>query len=196
MFCQLETLRHCLPASVRRTLMELPETLDETYERILQEIPKSNREHAHRLLQCLVVAVCPLAVEELAEVLAIDFGPTGRIPKLNEGLRWADQEQAVLSACSSLVSVVDLDSFSSCRVVQFSHFSVKEFLTSDRLATSKVDALRYYHIRPEAAHAIMAQACLGVLLRLDNQIHVWGSSIIPWLILWLITSVTIRSSRM
>ncbi|KAF8466779.1 hypothetical protein DFH94DRAFT_780093, partial [Russula ochroleuca] len=33
-FCQLETLRHCLPPSVRGILAELPETLDETYERI------------------------------------------------------------------------------------------------------------------------------------------------------------------
>ena len=33
MFCQLEVLRDCLPPSVRRTLDELPESLDETYER-------------------------------------------------------------------------------------------------------------------------------------------------------------------
>ncbi len=75
--CQLETLRPCLPPSVRQILDELPETLDETYERILQEIPKSNRVYAHRLLQCLTVAVRPLRVEELAEVLAVDFDATG-----------------------------------------------------------------------------------------------------------------------
>ncbi|KAF8463243.1 hypothetical protein DFH94DRAFT_786871 [Russula ochroleuca] len=40
-FCQLEALHHCLPPSVRRTLGELPESLDETYERILMEIKKS-----------------------------------------------------------------------------------------------------------------------------------------------------------
>ena len=72
-FCQLETLRHCLPPSVRRTLRELPETLDETYERILKEIKKPNRGQARRVLQCLVVAIRPLRVAELAEVLAVDF---------------------------------------------------------------------------------------------------------------------------
>ncbi|KAH9988272.1 hypothetical protein BJV74DRAFT_951505 [Russula compacta] len=163
-FCQLETLRHCLPPSFRHVLAELPETLDGTYERILSEIPKSNRMHARRLLQCLTVAVRPLRVEELAEVLAVNFDATGGIPKLEEDLRWEDQEQAVLSACSSLIAIV-ADRWS--RVVQFSHFSVKEFLTSDRLATSKVDGSRYYHILLEPAHTIMAQACLGVLLRLD-----------------------------
>ncbi|KAI0296228.1 hypothetical protein BC826DRAFT_968171 [Russula brevipes] len=37
-FCQLEVLRHCLLASVRSILAELPQSLDETYERILLEI--------------------------------------------------------------------------------------------------------------------------------------------------------------
>ena len=161
MFCQLEILRQCLPPSVRHTLAELPETLDETYERILSEIPKSNRVHAHRLLQCLTVAFRPLEVQELAEVLAVDFGTPGGIPELKEDLRWEDQEQAVLSACSSLISVVGPEGY---RVVQFSHFSVKEFLTSDRLATSKI---ANHHIHLKDAHAIMAQACLSVLLRLD-----------------------------
>ena len=165
-FCQLETLRHCLPPSVRRILAELPETLDATYERIFQEIPKSNQVYAHRLLQCLTVASRPLRVKELAEVLAIDFSASDEIPKLNEALRWEDQEQAVLSACSSLIAVIkDGDS----RVVQFSHFSVKEFLTSDRLATSKMDASRYHHILLEPAHTIMARACLCVLLRFDSH---------------------------
>jgi len=150
---------------VRPILNELPQTLDETYERILQEIPKSNRLHSHRLLQCLTVAVRPLGVEELAEVLAVDFGATGGIPKLNEDLRWEDQEQAVLSACSSLIAVIE---DGSSRVVQFSHFSVKEFLTSDRLATSTIEASHYHHILLEPSHTIMAQACLSVLLRLDS----------------------------
>ncbi|KAH9983395.1 hypothetical protein BJV74DRAFT_622140 [Russula compacta] len=144
-YCQLETLRQCLPASVRPILAELPETLDATYGRILSDIPKSNRVHAHRLLQCLTVAVRPLQVEELAEVLAVDFMGIGGTPKLKEDLRWEDQEQAVLTACSSLIAVVK---GKNSRVVQFSHFSVKEFLTSDRLATSKMDGSRYHHIRP------------------------------------------------
>jgi ankyrin repeat protein len=74
----------------------------------------------------------------------------------------------VLSACSSLIAVVG-DEDDDSRVVQFSHFSVKEFLTSDRLATSKIDASRYHHILLEHAHTIMAQACLGVLLRFDSH---------------------------
>jgi ankyrin repeat protein len=167
-YCQLEALRHCLPPSLRGILEELPETLDETYERVLRDINKANREHARRLLQCLTVASRPLLVEELAEVLAIDFvAPAhGGIPQLNPNWRWTDHYQAVLSTCSSLITIVDDEDF---QVVQFSHFSVKEFLTSDRLARSSGDVSRY-HIALEPAHTILAQACLGILLRLDDRI--------------------------
>jgi hypothetical protein len=118
------------------------------------------------LLQCLVAAVLPLQVKELAEVLAFDFNAEG-IPKLNLGWRWEDQEEAVMSACSSLVMIVkDGDS----QVVQFSHFLVKEFLTAgDRLARHILDVSRY-HIRLEAAHTLLVRACLGVLLQLDDRV--------------------------
>ena len=163
-FCQLEILRDCLPSSVRRTLDELPESLDETYERILKEIKKPNRDHAHRLLQCLVVAIRPLRVEELAEVLAVDFDNADEIPKFNPNWRWEDEEQALLASCPSLITIVESGGW---RVVQFSHFSVREFLTSTRLATSSGDILNY-HIALESAHTILAQACMGILLRSDD----------------------------
>ena len=180
----MDTLRHCLPPSIRRTLEELPGSLDETYERVLREIKKPNRDLAHRLLQCLVVAIRPLRVEELAEVLGIDFDDGEGTPKLNSSWQWEDHEQAVLSSCSSLITIVgngdhaDLDSYDTGhtgdphnhnpRVVQFSHFSVKEFLNSPRLTTPSRDVSRY-HIDLEPLHTVMAQACLSVLLRLDDS---------------------------
>jgi len=166
-------------------LKELPESLDETYERILRGINKANREQAHRLLQCLTVAVRPLRVSELAEVLAVDFGAASgdEASKLRTDWRWEDQEDAILSTCSSLIAVVDEDEEMSqsedgsrvvrpshshgSRAVQFSHFSVKEFLTSPRLSTSNPDVSRFL-IFLEPAHTIMARACLGTLLRLDD----------------------------
>jgi hypothetical protein len=161
-FCQLDTLRHCLPSSVRHTLEELPESLDETYERIVADIRKANKGQAYRMLQCLAVAIRPLSVAELAELLAFEFDAAkGGIPKLNAGWRWEDHEQAVLSTCSSLIAIVPTTYGSP--VVQFSHFSVKEFLMSDRLTTSTKDISRY-HIVLEDANTLIARACLGVLL--------------------------------
>ena len=160
--CQLEVLRRCFPSSVRGILADLPESLDETYERILLQIPKPNRVHAHRLFQCLVVAAYPLKVEELAEILAIDSSTTGMTPILDENLRWEDKERAVLFVCSSLLTVVQ---DRGSRVVQFSHLSVKEFLTSNRLAASIVETLRYHHIALEPAHVMMTISCLKIMKR-------------------------------
>jgi Ankyrin repeats (3 copies)/Ankyrin repeats (many copies) len=195
----LEVLRQCLPPSVRRTLRELPESLDETYERILKEIKKPNKDIALRVLQCLVVATRPLRVAELAEVLAVDFDDAEGIPRLNSDWRWEDQEQSLLIACSSLIAIVepniepsdsDLEAeiddgdsdwetetddgdsdveVGDSRIVQFSHFSVKEFLTSSRLATASGEVSNYY-IDSEPAHTIMGQACLGVLLQIQDNI--------------------------
>ena len=162
MFCQLETLRQCLPQNVPQVLSQLPATLDETYARMLKDIGKTNEFYAHRLLQCLTVAQRPLSVEELAEILALDFGAEEGLPELKENWRWKDQQDAVLSMCSSLVVIVLDDR--RYPIVQFSHFSVKEFLTSDRLATSSLDS-SHLHIFPESAHIVLAKACLAILLQ-------------------------------
>jgi hypothetical protein len=165
-FCQLETLRHAVQPDVREILEELPETLNKTYELILKNIHQKNRKHAHRLLHCLAVAVRPLRVEELAEVLTFDFdGAQGSIPKFHEDRRLNCAENAVLSTCSSLIAVVDNH---GSRVVQFSHLSVQEFLTSDHLG-STTGSLSLYHILPGPAHTILAQVCLGLLLHVDDH---------------------------
>jgi ankyrin repeat protein len=171
-FCQLETLRNCLPQNVRRVLQELPASLDETYERMLRDILKANPDQAYRLLQCLTVATRPLGVDELAEILALNFdGAKDGIPALNKDWRWDDGQQGVLATCSSLIVVVDSYDYShwrTTRVVQFAHFSVKEFLTADRLADIKADISRF-HIRLEPAHTVIAQACLAILLQSDHD---------------------------
>ena len=88
-FCQLDVLQHCIPPNLRQYLNELPETLDETYDRILKGVNKAQKDNAHRLLQCLTIAVRPLLVEELAELLAFDFQASakGGIPTLKEDWR-------------------------------------------------------------------------------------------------------------
>ena len=129
----------------------------------MMEIKRANQSHAYRMLQCLTVATRPLSVAELAELLTFDFDEAkGGIPKLNLNWRWEDHEQAVLSTCSSLVTLVPRSYGSP--IVQFSHFSVKEFLMSDRLASARRD-ISQYHISLLDAHTLLAQASLAVLLR-------------------------------
>jgi ankyrin repeat protein len=209
----------CIPARIKHALADLPETLDETYERTLREINKTDWEVAHRLFQFVAVASRPLRVEELAELLAVDFN-AGPIPKFYEGWRLEDPVDAVLSTCSSFLTIVDGgslpkaadggslsetgdsafhpdslfsqspsvlfenefftkgadDEYRFGKVIQFSHFSVKEFLTSTRLADATNIILRRYHISMTPAHTLAIQACLTILLHLDEDVVASGTS--------------------
>ncbi len=165
MVCQVDRLCRTFPASIRNVLDDLPKTLDETYARTLQSIDEEKREYAQRLFRCLTVSIRPLRVEELAEILAIRFGKAVS-PIFNAAWHPANAEEAVMSACSSLISVIDTGDH---QIVEFSHFSVKEYLTSERLATAD-ERLSYYHILPEPAHMILAHAGLSILLQLDDKI--------------------------
>jgi ankyrin repeat protein len=166
--CQLEVLRRCLPAFIQQALDELPESLDRTYERTLQDIDKANwsfSRFSRRLFQCVAAASRPLRIKELAEFLAFDFdaGPTPTSPA---GRRPEDSISAVLTTCPNFLSIIQVEGSAS---IQFSHLSVKEFLTSNRLAETE-DIISQYHVSMNPAHTIMAQACLGILLHLDEKV--------------------------
>ena len=161
-------LRRCPQKKVKDTLKALPKDLDETYAHILKDIAETaSSDDVIRLLKCLSVAIRPLRVEELAEVFALEFdGPEGAPPELSDRRSLEDRERDVVSICSSLITLVDNDDSS---VIQFSHFSVKEFLTSRRLSEEKYKDISQFHIDDEQAHTTLAQACLGTLLGLDDS---------------------------
>ncbi len=165
MYCQLDALCRCFPPSIRCALNELPATLDATYERTLEGIPDQKKQHVHRLFQCLVAAIRPLRVEELAEIFTIEFD-RGTPYNLVEDWRPENPEEAVLSACSTLISVID---DKDGKFVRSSHFSVKEFLTSDRFRTSHIGNDFHYYIPLDDAHTILARTCLTVLLQLNEK---------------------------
>ena len=84
---------------------------------------------------------------------------SGGVPKLENWL-WDDHEEAVLSAFSSLITIVPSG---DSRVVQISHYWLKEYLTSPHLARAPCADVSRFHIDLEVAHTIMAQACLATL---------------------------------
>ena len=102
-------------------LKDLPKTLDETYRRTLLGIDEEKREYAQRLFRCLMVSIRPLHVDELADIVAVRFDDA-EVPTFNTAWRPANAEEAVISACSSLIAIVDRE---GSQVVQFSHFSVR-----------------------------------------------------------------------
>src|SRR6266850_2911165 len=125
-YCQLETLRRCFPNTIRQALKELPPTLDEAYARALLGIDEEKQELAKRFFQCLTVSVRPLRAEELAEAMVVNLDDEAA-HMIEPGWRPPNPEDAILRTCSSLITITEKD---GSRIVQFSHFSVKEFLIS------------------------------------------------------------------
>ena len=73
---------------------------------------KANPDQAYRLLkclaECLTVATRALRVDELTEILALDYDSgEDRIPEFNADWRRGDKQQGVLATCSSLILVVE-----------------------------------------------------------------------------------------
>ena len=94
---QLDELAKChhRPA-VKNRLKSLPKDLDETYDRIISKISEDDRDYAVRVLQCLTFAARPMTLEEVGEVVAVNFSA-------EEGL---DNALVILDMCSSLVTLV------------------------------------------------------------------------------------------
>ena len=168
MFCQFEFLRRCIRTKdIQRTLDELPKTLEGTYARILEEIDDQNWKYAHIFFQCVAAAFRPLRVDELSQFLSFDFEAESTPIFLDDQLP-GDPADAVFTMCSSLLTVVKPEGQDS-PVVQYAHFTVKEYLTSTRLAEAK-DTISRFHVSMTPAHTTVAQGCLSLLLHLDETI--------------------------
>ena len=116
--CSIDTLNRCVTLKeVQRALDNLPEGLDETYERILLAIDTKTREGqlALRALVWLVAALRPLHIDELMEGLSIDL--ERRTLDFSMGPMHRD---ALLDACGSLVAYNEKGN-----IIILSHFSVK-----------------------------------------------------------------------
>lgn len=178
--CQLDVLSGCLSlGKLRQSLDSLPETLDETYDRILCKIdPLFKREVLH-ILQWLTYSLRPLSLDEVAEVIAFDVDSDD---KFNDENRLAEPED-VLNICSSLVISVETDSDDDQKdneaydspatstpkatMVRLAHFSVKEYLVSDRIRTGSA---AFFSVNEEASNATIAATGLSCLQLYDEAL--------------------------
>ena len=161
--CQFESIAKAVRRGTRsstirknlvQTLSSLPETLNGTYERILEQIEEAKQlQDALLLLQCLCFSMRPLRLEELAEVLAIDFESSGGF---SEDDRLPDPME-IMIICSSLVrlsEVLDPGGKVDARQTEVSlaHFTVQEYLLESSTHASTFDY--------DASHARLAKNCL------------------------------------
>lgn len=170
--CQLNVVRECKKIRLlRRALKTLPKTLDETYERILSNIPEDYIEDVQRVLQCLICAFHPLDLREVAEIVAIDPAE----PYYHPEDRYSAPRE-LLSVCSGLVCTrtsrrrggrynwreFDIEE------LRLAHFSVKEYLVSDRVGLGSASKYKFDGL---LCHATMADLCISYLLQYEEGIH-------------------------
>ena len=168
MVCQLDILRKCLKLdALWKALNTLPKTLEDTYERILSNLDQDYKEDALRILEWLCFAVRSIGLNEMVEVLAIDsssdcgFSLEQRLPDPRD----------ILTICSTLVNVSaaskkDTSSQTTgTQELRLAHFSVKEYLISDRL---KKGPMHRYHITPVSANVSIAKTCLRYLHHFES----------------------------
>ena len=99
---QLAELEKCSSRyEIETQLAELPEGLDEIYNRILKSIDKKHRADTRTFLQWLAFCKRPMKIEEIAETITADI--SDECPIFNQDKRYADPRD-VLIRCSSFVS--------------------------------------------------------------------------------------------
>ncbi|CAN9300223.1 unnamed protein product [Alternaria alternata] len=152
---------------LRKSLATLPRTLDQTYDRILTTIGEEYAEYAMRILQWLTFSARPLSVEEVAEVVAIDVA---RDPAFDRDEVLEDPLEA-LNICSSLVTISTIQAErrpgSAQRTVALAHYSVQEYLMSDRI---KQGPAKQYNMHEAKCHSVMMDGCLKYLLQLQRPL--------------------------
>jgi hypothetical protein len=153
---------------LRKSLARLPRTLDQTYDRILTAISKECSEYAMRILQWLTFSARPLSVEEVAEVVAIDVA---RDPAFDRDEVLEDPLEA-LNICSSLITITtneaDKRLGSAQRIVALAHYSVQEYLVSDRI---RQGSAKQYSMQEAAYQSAITRGSLKYLMQLQQPLE-------------------------
>jgi ankyrin repeat protein len=132
----------------------LPKTLDEVYQRILDTISEEDQMRAATALRWLVFAKIPLTVKELAEASIIN--PNNDHPfDIDDRF---EPPRGIFYVLSSLVStyVEELDG-KTVEFIRIAHFSVQEYLLSERMEPILAQIFRVEEFASEQA---IAKSCL------------------------------------
>ncbi|GIZ46777.1 hypothetical protein CKM354_000988900 [Cercospora kikuchii] len=155
-FCQLEELKKMkmpTPQKVRKVLRALPSTLDETYERMLVQIDEVDRYEAKVILTWLVSQAEPMTLRQLAETCIIDL----ESESVNVENR-SDPDDII----NLLGSLVVQHRWLGETCVTLAHFSVQEYLQSDRILSSRSGAA-FFKVGEQESHSYVADSCFVYL---------------------------------
>ena len=160
MECQLNSFRRARNRNqLDECLRSLPRDLDETYERILCDIDETYVEDVRRVLTVLSFSIRPLTASQLIDAHAVELAES---PYLDREGRSYEQEDLV-DICLGLIEIVETKDSNGemISIARIAHFSVQEYLQSDRIRQQKAAT---FAIEKGSANAELAQICLAYLL--------------------------------
>lgn len=143
------------PKAIKEALKSLPKTLDETYERILLHLSKETDDNIKLLRRILILvtfAERPMTLAELAQAIVVEPGDE----KFDEDAAFHDPK-ALLSLCHPLIDVSP-----STGLLGFVHYSVQEFLLSNRLPNAE-GVIKTFALYEQTCHIDIARLCLTFL---------------------------------
>ncbi|WQF85414.1 Putative fungal domain of STAND protein [Colletotrichum destructivum] len=152
--CQLDHLGECdSDQDCRDALKSLPPTLNDSYVRILERIPRTKTKTIQLALNSIAYASPKLTIHQLRQILSVPEkgGP------LNQ--RAVIREEAITRYCSSFVRKSNDGLY-----LEFSHFSVQEFLETASLPNSDLEIFR---VSKQRAFSLLAIECLK-FIQLEN----------------------------
>lgn len=137
---------------IRAALKTLPNGLDETYERALLAVLGAKQQQVIRALTWLAFSLRPLELNELAEAIVIDLDLS---PCFSEDRRSFNPMDAV-SPIVGLVNIFCDDN--KTELVEFAHFSIKEYILSDRIPDGPA---KVYFLEEDHSNIQIARSCLS-----------------------------------
>lgn len=186
---EVKSLDSYRPKYVKEVLKSLPPTLDATYLHMLTRIKKMYHSEALTLLRWLAYARSPPTLGELGDAAITDHNHEDSIDtdergglydvlNILSGLVTVEEREeggdvktlSITGPLTSDISVFGLgldrggtsshSQYPASTRVRLAHFSVKEYLESERILGTKAEQ---FHLKPAAGYHTLAQSCLTYL---------------------------------
>ncbi|KAF2740811.1 hypothetical protein EJ04DRAFT_572108 [Polyplosphaeria fusca] len=179
---------------LRKALQSLPKTLDETHERLLLSIDEDYTQYALRVLEWLAFSERPMYLDEIAEIVAVDptrergYDPDERLENPADVLTICRSLVTILPIkvpsdipairVSHVAEDPGIDNEQHVVIHEerlththsgqlvLAHFSVKEFLVSNRIRAGPASV---YYLSRQNSNAYIAKVCLSYLLQFDEH---------------------------
>ena len=135
--------------AIKKTLLNLPKDLGETYDRLLGRIVGAERQElVKRMFRWIICARRPLGVDELCEGIAftIDDGHWNEDKIQTDILR-------LVRACGNLV-VIEEES----RTLQLAHYTVQQYILNNQSSKEK-----FFHFNQAEADELLGEVCVAYL---------------------------------